>query len=108
MGRCYNHCPLYLIKFLKAQANSLRGQLDECDATRERLEAAVEDAQRDVGKMRVEMNELREKMRTNERNAMQNDDELGRIKHELEMEQTENGKILSHRDELSRQVQGSQ
>ena len=52
---------------LQAQANALRAQLDESDSTRERLETAVEEAHRDVAKMRVEMNELREKMRNNER-----------------------------------------
>ena len=54
--------------------------------------------------MRVEMNDLREKMRNNERNAMQNDDEIGRLKHELELEQGENGKILAQREDLSRQL----
>ena len=50
------------------------------------------------------MNDLREKMRNNERNAMQNDDEIGRLKHELELEQGENGKILAQREDLSRQL----
>ena len=61
---------------LQEQANSLRHQLDQSDATRERLENAVSEAHRDVAKMRVEMNELREKMRQNERCAAHSDHDL--------------------------------
>lgn len=90
---------------LQLQANSLRQQLDESDATRDRLEAAVGDAHRDVAKMRVEMNDLREKMRLNDRTAQHSDEDMSRIQHELQTEQSENAKLTSCRDAHERKIE---
>ena len=53
------------------------------------------DAHRDVARMRLEMNELREKMRLNERHANHSDEDISKLKRELEIEHNENNKLTN-------------
>jgi len=78
-----------LTLIIQDQANRLREQLDESDLARERLEATISEAHNDLAKARIEMNELREKIKKFENNSENIDQTSLRLRVELEEEQRE-------------------
>ena len=92
------------IRTIEDQSHRLREQLDESDLARERLEATISESHNDLARARIEMNDLRDKIRKFETNSDGIDQHVIRLKVQLEEEQGETERVTNINSDLQRNI----